>query len=130
MPGDAGSAALQGGSMLLQFRATILPGGLGRIAIYGDDDDEHLTVCCTVSIDTLRDVRHEHSIDGRDALQYVKRHLEKFGHAMTAKYRQHRESFKPLAQAPQILQGTLTIEDLLSSGERFFTHRIGQKTKI
>ena len=116
--------------MLLQFRAAILPGENGRIAIYGDDDDEHLTVCCTVSIDTLSDVRGEHSIDARDALQYVKKHIDKFGHAMTAQYRQHRESFKPLAEAPNILHSVLTIEDLQSSGERFFTHRIGQGTHI
>lgn len=115
--------------MLLQFRAVLLPSDNWRIAIYGDDDDEHLTVCCTVSIDTLSDVCGEHSIDGRDALQYVKRHIDKFGHAMTAMYRQHRESFKPLAEAPNILQSVLTIEDLQSSGERFFTHRIGQSTQ-
>jgi hypothetical protein len=126
----AGSAALQGGSMLLQFRAAILPGEHGRIAIYGDDDDKLLTVCCTVSIDTLSDVRGEHSIDARDALQFVKRYIDKFGHAMAMKYGQHRESFKPLAEAPNILQSVLTIEDLQSSGERFFTHRIGQKTQI
>ena len=113
-----------------QFRAVIFPFDPGRIAIFGDDDDEPWTVCCTVLIETVSVVHGERSVDGKKALQFVNRFLEKFGHAMTTKFRRHRESFEPLAGGVNILQGVLTIEDLQLSGERVFTRHIRQKAKI